>query len=146
MRVGGKLEEMREQKLLKFIDESEQQRDKLKTWQHSLEDNLLKLANQNKADAAILELQHKKKIRLWKQGLKQKIEKSIEQHEHQKEKLKTWQCDLEETLELNSQEIIDQNKRQKGENEGERHELENMLEQRIQQLTDQTEQQRKKQW
>ena len=31
---------MLEQKFLKFIDESEQQRDKLKTWQHSLEETL----------------------------------------------------------------------------------------------------------
>jgi hypothetical protein len=53
---------MLEQKFLKFIHESEQQRDKLKTWQHSLEDNLLKLANQNNADAAILELQHKERL------------------------------------------------------------------------------------
>ena len=58
---------MLEQKFLKFIDESEQQKDKHKTCQHSLEDNLLKLANQNKADAAILELQPKEKLRLWKQ-------------------------------------------------------------------------------
>ena len=50
---------MLERRFLKFTDESEQQRDKLKTWQHNLEDNLLKLANQNKADATILELQYK---------------------------------------------------------------------------------------
>ena len=71
---------MLEQKFLKFIDESEQQRDKLKTWQHSLEENLLKLANQNKADAAILELQPKEKLRLWKHGLEHKIQEAIEQH------------------------------------------------------------------
>jgi hypothetical protein len=46
---------MLEQKFLKFIDESEQQKDKHKTCQHILEDNLLKLANQNKVDAAKFE-------------------------------------------------------------------------------------------
>lgn len=102
---------MLKQKFLKFIDESEQQRDKLKTQQYSLEDNLLKLANQNKADAAILELQHKEKLRLWKHGLEHKIQEILEQHEQQKEKIKTWQCGLDETLELKTQEIMDQNKR-----------------------------------
>ena len=29
---------MQEQKILNFIDESEQKRDKLKTWQHGLEE------------------------------------------------------------------------------------------------------------
>lgn len=66
----------------------------------------------------------------------------MEQHEQQKEKIKTWQCSLEETLELKAQEIIDQNKRQKDQNEDRRQELEKMLEQNIQQLTDQTEKQR----
>lgn len=110
-----KLQVMLEQKFLEFIDDSEQQRDKLKSWQQeleetlekrirqlidqieqqgdrdriwkqSLEDNLLKLANQNKAEAAISELQHKEKLRLWKQGLEQKIQVIMEQHEQQKEK------------------------------------------------------------
>lgn len=166
-----KLQVMLEQKFLEFIDDSEQQRDKLKSWQQeleetlekrirqlidqieqqgdrdriwkqSLEDNLLKLANQNKAEAAISELQHKEKLRLWKQGLEQKIQVIMEQHEQQKEKIKSWQCSLEGTLELKTQEIIDQNKRQKDENEGGRQELERMLEQNIQQLTGHTEQQR----
>ena len=101
----------------KFIDESEQQRDKLKTWQHSLEDNLLKLANQNKADATILELKCKEKLRLWKNSLEHNMQKIIEQHEQQKENFKTWQHGLEETLDLKTQEFMDQNKRQKGENE-----------------------------
>lgn len=42
----------------------------------------------------------------------------MEQHEQQKEKIKSRQCSLEGTLELKTQEIIDQNKRQKDENEG----------------------------
>lgn len=42
----------------------------------------------------------------------------MERHEKQKEKIKSWQSSLEETLELKTQEIIDQNKRQKDENEG----------------------------
>ena len=73
---------MLEQKFLKFIDESEQQRDKLKTCQQglegtlelkvqdfigqgkqSLEDNLLKLVSQNKIDTTISELQHKEKFK-----------------------------------------------------------------------------------
>ena len=52
-----------ELKVQDFIGETKQ----------SLEDNLLKLANQNKANAEISELQHKEKLRLWKQGLEQKI-------------------------------------------------------------------------
>ena len=63
--------------------------------------------------------------------------------EQQREKFKTWQHGLEETLELKTQEIIAQNKRQKDANAGGRQELEKMPEQRMQQLTDQTEQQRK---
>ena len=75
------------------IHRSEQHGDRDKIWKQSLEDNLLKLANQTKADAAILELQHKEKLRSWKQGLEQKIQEIIEQHEQQKEKFKTWQLD-----------------------------------------------------
>jgi len=86
--LGKKLQVMLEQKFLRYIDDSEQQRDKLKFWQQeleetlekrirqlkdqieqqgnrdriwkqSLEDNLLKQANQNKAEDAISGLQHK---------------------------------------------------------------------------------------
>ena len=38
-----------------FIDQTEQQGNRDKIWKQSLEDNLLKLAKQNKAVAAILE-------------------------------------------------------------------------------------------
>ena len=75
-----------------FTDQTEQQEDRDKIWKQSLEDNLLKLANQNKADAAILELQHKEKLRLWKHGLEHKIQEIIEQHEQEREvkDLATW--------------------------------------------------------
>jgi hypothetical protein len=69
---------MLEQRMQQLTDQTEQQGDRDKIWKQSLEDNLLKLANQNKADAAILDLQHKEKLRLWKQGLEWKIQKIIE--------------------------------------------------------------------
>ena len=126
------------------IHRSEQHGDRDKIWKQTLEDNLLKPINQNKADAAISELQHKEKLKLWKQ--EHKIQEFIEQHEQQKEKFKTWKCCLEETLELNTWKIMDQKKRQKDEDG--RQELEKMLEQRMRHLTDRTEQQRenKKDW
>lgn len=43
--------------------------------------------------------------------MEQKTQEIIEQYEQQKEKFKTWQSGLEETLELKTQEIMDQNKR-----------------------------------
>jgi len=119
---------MLERRIHQFTDQTEQPGDRDKIWKQSLEDNLLKPANQNKADAAISELQHKEKLRLCKQGLEQKIQKIIEQHEQQKEKFKTWQRGLEGTLELKTQEIIDEGKRQKDENGGGRQGLEKMLE------------------
>ena len=109
-----------------FTDQTEQQRDRDKIWKQSLEDNLLKPINQNKADAAISELQHKEKLKLWKQ--EHKIQEFIEQHEQQKEKFKTCQRGLEETLELKTQEMIVQSKRQKDENEDRRQEVEKVLE------------------
>ena len=104
---------MLEKRIQQFTDQTEHQGDRVKTRKQSLEDNLL---NQHKADATISELQHKEKLRLWKEGLEQKIQVIIEQNEQQKEKFKTWQPGLEETLELKTQEIIDQNKRQIDEN------------------------------
>ena len=62
-----------------FIDQIEQQRDSNKIWKQSLEDNLLKLVSQNKIDTTISELQHKEKLKLWKQ--EHKIQEFIEQHE-----------------------------------------------------------------
>ena len=94
-----------------------------KRLQVTLELKVQDFIGQNKADAAILELQYKEELRLWKHGLEQKIQEIIKQHEQQKEEFKTWQCGLEETLELKTQEIIEQNKRQKEENEGGRQEL-----------------------
>ena len=37
--------------------------------------------------------------------MEQKTQEIIEQYEQQKEKFKTWQCGLEETLELKTQEL-----------------------------------------
>jgi hypothetical protein len=47
-----------------FTDQTEQQEDRDKIWKQILEDNLLKLANQNKADSAKSELKYKEKLRL----------------------------------------------------------------------------------
>jgi spore cortex formation protein SpoVR/YcgB (stage V sporulation) len=62
-----------EQKFLKFIDESEQQRDKLKIWQHGLEETLeLKvqdLIGQNKQQKVLNEG--------WRQELEDTLEKRI---------------------------------------------------------------------
>ena len=112
-----------------FTDQTEQQTDRDKIWKQTLEDNLLKPINQNKADAAISELQHKEKLR-WKQGLEHKIQEVRKQHEQQKEKFKTWQRELEKTLEWKTEEIIDQNKKQKDESKGRRQELERIIEPR----------------
>lgn len=64
---------MLRKRIRKFTDWTEQQGDRDKIWKQNLEDNLLKLANQSKADATISELQHKETLRLWKQGLEQDI-------------------------------------------------------------------------
>ena len=75
MKAGDKkLEETLEKRIQQLTDQNEWQGDRDKIWKQSLEDNLLKLANQNKTDAAISELQHKEKLRLWNQGLEQKIQ------------------------------------------------------------------------
>lgn len=50
--------------------------------------------------------------------LEQKFQKSIDETEQQRDKPKTWQHGLEETLELQIQDFIGQNKQQKEENEG----------------------------
>jgi hypothetical protein len=49
-----------------------------------LEENLLKLINQQKAGIRISELQYKEKIKMWKQNLEQRIQKLKEQEEKQK--------------------------------------------------------------
>jgi hypothetical protein len=67
---------MLEKRIQQFTDQTEHQGDRVKTRKQSLEDNLLKLVNQNKAEAAVLEFQHKEK--LWKQGLEQEIQEIIE--------------------------------------------------------------------
>ena len=46
---------MLEQRMQQLTDQTEQQGDRDKIWKQSLEDNLLKPINQNKADAAISE-------------------------------------------------------------------------------------------
>ena len=40
-----------------------------KIWKQSLEDDLLRVVNQHKADTTISKLQHKEKLKSWKQGL-----------------------------------------------------------------------------
>jgi hypothetical protein len=55
---------MLEAKFQNFIDQTKQQRDSNKIWKQNLEDNLIKLPNQNMVDATISELQHKQKFKL----------------------------------------------------------------------------------
>lgn len=47
-------------------------------------------------------------------GLEQPLEKFIDETEQQRDKLKTWQHSLEETLELKAQEIAGHNKQEVG--------------------------------
>ena len=61
--------------------------------------------------------------------------KFIDESEQQRDKLKTWQHGLEETLELKVQDLIGQNKQQKVLNEGWRQELERMFKQKIHKFT-----------
>lgn len=53
---------------------------------------------------------------MWKLGLEQKIWKFIERNEQYREKFKTWQHRLEETLELKAQKFIGHDKQQREEN------------------------------
>jgi hypothetical protein len=55
---------MIETKIQNFIDQTKQQRGSNKNWKQSLEDNLLKLPNQNMIDATVSEFQHKQKLKL----------------------------------------------------------------------------------
>ena len=72
---------MLEQKLQKVIDETEQQRDKLKTQQHSLEE-----------------------------ALERKVQDFIGQNKQQKEENKGWRNELEEMLENRIQQFTDHGK------------------------------------
>ena len=65
-------------------DQAEQQRENDEGWKQGLEENLLKLINQQKAGIRISELQYKEKIKMWKQNLEQRIQKLKEQEEKQK--------------------------------------------------------------
>lgn len=79
---------MLEQKMQKFTNQTEPQRDSDKIWKQSLEDNLLTLVNKNMVDAAISELQHEEKLESRKQGLEQKVQEFTEQHEQRRENFK----------------------------------------------------------
>ena len=52
---------MLEQKIQQLKDQTEKQREDNKDWKQDLENNLLKLINQNKINSRISELQHKGK-------------------------------------------------------------------------------------
>ena len=60
---------MLEQKIQKFIDQTERQRDRDEIWKQTLEDNLVRLVKQHKVDTIISKLRHKEKLKLWKQDL-----------------------------------------------------------------------------
>ena len=70
-------------------DQAEQQRENNEGWKQGLEENLLKLINQQKVGIRISELQPKRKLKLWKHDLEQNIQEFIEQNEQQKEKFNT---------------------------------------------------------
>ena len=72
---------MLEQKIQQLEDQTENQREDNKDWKQNLENNLLKLINQNKVDSRVSELQYKDKIKLWRQNLEQRIQEPKEQEE-----------------------------------------------------------------
>ena len=65
-------------------DQAKQQRENNEGWKQGLEENLLKLINQQKVGIRISEWQYKEKIKMWKQNLEQRIQKLKEQEEKQK--------------------------------------------------------------
>ena len=75
------LEEMLEQKIQQLEDQTEKQMEDNEVWRQDLENNLLKLINQNKMDSRVSELQYKDKIKLWRQNLEQRIQELKEQEE-----------------------------------------------------------------
>ena len=72
---------MLEQKIQQLEDQTENQREDNKDWKQNLENNTLKLINQNKMDSRVSELQYKDKIKLWRQNLEQRIQEPKEQEE-----------------------------------------------------------------
>ena len=75
------LEKMLDQKIQQLQDHTEKQREDNKDWKQNLENNTLKLINQNKMDSRVSELQYKDKIKLWRQNLEQRIQELKEQEE-----------------------------------------------------------------
>ena len=72
---------MLEQKIQQLEDQTEKQREDNEVWRQDLENNLLKLINQNKMHSRVPELQYKDKIKLWRQNLEQRIQELKEQEE-----------------------------------------------------------------
>ena len=79
---------MLEQRMQQLTDQTEQQRENNEDWKLDLENNLLKLINQNKMDSRLSELL-KRKIKMWRQNLEQRIQELKEQEEQLKER---YQC------------------------------------------------------
>jgi hypothetical protein len=75
------LEKMLDQKIQQLQDHTEKQREDNKDWKQNLENNTLKLINQNKMDSRVSELQYKDKIKMWRQNLEQRIQELKEQEE-----------------------------------------------------------------
>ena len=75
------LEKMLDQKIQQLQDHTEKQREDNKDWKQNLENNTLKLINQNKVDSRVSELQYKDKIKMWRQNLEQRIQELKEQEE-----------------------------------------------------------------
>jgi hypothetical protein len=131
-----------EQTLEKFIDETEQQRDK--TWQHSLEETLeLKVQ-----DFIGQDKQQKGEKKGWRQELEKILEKKIQnfvgQTEQQGDRDKIWKQSQEDTL----LKLVDQNKVDATITELQHKEGFQMwkpnLEQRMQELKEQEEQQKER--
>ena len=78
-----------------LTDQTEQQRENNEDWKLDLENNLLKLINQNKMDSRLSELL-KRKIKMWRQNLEQRIQELKENEEQQKERCEAWTQTLRE--------------------------------------------------
>ena len=61
-----------------LTDQTEQQRENNEDWMLDLENNLLKLINQNEIDSRLSELKYEEIIKMWRQNLEQRIQEQEE--------------------------------------------------------------------
>lgn len=103
--VRQELEKMLDQRMQQLTEQAEHQRENSEDWRQDLENNLLKLINQNKMDTRLSELQCKeKKIKMWGQKLEQRIQEIKEQKQQQTERYEVWTQILREEFKISIKE------------------------------------------